>query len=201
MGPVLAWLAKPVGRFVFTGPTEAFFIHVKVAFVIGGLAALPVWIFQAWQFVGRALGIKARSLILGILPVALALFFLGTAIAVFAVMPAAMRFLLSYSSPTLQPMVSIGEYLSFLFWMIVGFGVFFQLPLVIVTLARFGAVNPSTLSQYRKHAIVGIFIAAAMLTPGPDIVSQLVLATPSYLLFEISLVIARRVYPKNETGQ
>jgi sec-independent protein translocase protein TatC len=169
-----------------------------VAFGLGGLAALPIWIYQAWRFIGRALHLKERSLMVGVFPAALALFFAGTAIAVFVVVPAAMKFLLGYSSPTLQPMISLTEYIAFLFWMIVGFGIFFQLPLVIVTLARFGVVDPKTLSRYRKHAVVAIFVAAAGLTPGPDIVSQLVLAVPSYLLFEISLIIARRVYKKEE---
>ena len=135
-------------------------------------------------------------MIAGILPVAMGLFFLGTAIAVFLVIPTAMKFLLGFGSPVLRPMISIGEYLGFLFWMVVGFGVFFQLPLVIVTLARFGVVNPKTLAQYRKHAVVGIFIAAAAMTPGPDIVSQVAMALPSYLLFEVSLLIARRLYRK-----
>ncbi len=179
---------------MFTGPTEAFFIHIKVAMTVGGILALPVWIYHLWRYIGRALGVKERTLVVGILPWGIALFFLGMAIAIFVVVPAAMRFLLSYSSPTLKPMISLSEYLSFLFWMILGFGLFFQMPLVIVTLARFGLVDPATFVKYRRHMIVAIFVAAAALTPGPDIVSQLVLAIPSYLLFEISLLIAKRVY-------
>jgi sec-independent protein translocase protein TatC len=185
-----------VGQFIFTAPTEAFFIHLQVAFTVGGLCALPIWIYQLWRYVGRALRLKERSVILGILPYALLLFFVGTAVAVLLVVPTAMRFLLSYGSPTLVPMISLSEYLSFIFWMVVGFGVFFQLPLVIVTLARFGLVDPKIFVSYRRHMVVGIFLVAAVLTPGPDIVSQLVLAVPSYVLFEISLIIAKRVYRK-----
>jgi sec-independent protein translocase protein TatC len=157
---------------------------------------VPVIVYEIWQFIGKALKVKERTIVVGVIPAALSLFFLGTVIAIFVVMPAAMRFLLSYGSTTLRPMISLSEYLSFLFWMVVGFGIFFQLPLVIVTLARTGLVNPKIFSQYRRHMIVLIFLVAAFLTPGPDIFSQLVLAVPSYVLFEISLLIAQRVYPK-----
>jgi sec-independent protein translocase protein TatC len=190
----LDWLARPVGQFIFTGPTEAFFAHMQVAFTMGGLAALPVWIYHVWRFAGRALKLRERSVIVGILPYALVLFFIGAAVAVFIVVPAAMKFLLNYGSPRLVPMISLREYLGFIFWMVMGFGVFFQLPLVVITLARFGIVDPNTFAGYRRHMIVGIFLAAAVLTPGPDLVSQLVLAVPSYLLFELSLIVARRVY-------
>ncbi|MCG3203560.1 MAG: Sec-independent protein translocase protein TatC [Elusimicrobia bacterium] len=183
-----------MGSFVFTKPTEAFFIQLKVACGVGGGMALPFWIFQLWRFVGKALKMRERTLFLGILPSALGLFFLGAAVALFVVVPAAMKFLLGYSSPTLQPMISLGEYVAFVFWMTLGFGLFFQIPLVIVALARLGFVDPILLVQYRKHVVLGIFVAAAALTPGPDIVSQLALAVPSYVLFELALILAKRVY-------
>ncbi len=196
MDRILEWLSRPVGQFIFTAPTEAFFVHLQVACTVGGLFALPIWVFHFWRFAGRALKLKERTIVLSILPYALALFFVGAAVALFVVVPLAVKFLLGYGSSRLVPMISLSEYLSFIFWMVVGFGVFFQLPLVIVTLARFGLVDPKTFVSYRRHMIVGIFLVAAVLTPGPDIVSQLVLAVPSYFLFEIALVIAKRVYPK-----
>lgn len=193
VGPILNWLAKPVGEFVFTAPTEAFFIHIKVALGAGCVSAFPVWVYQAWRFVGRALAIKERTLFIGVFPFAIGFFLIGSALALFVVTPAAVKFLLSYATPTLKPMISLSDYLSFVFWMIIGFGVFFQLPLVIVTLARTGVVAPESFAAYRKYVIVGIVLAAALLTPGPDVFSQMVLAVPSYLLFEVSLIIARRL--------
>lgn len=190
--PILNWLAKPVGEFVFTAPAEAFFIHVKVALGAGCVSAFPIWIYQLWKFIGRALEIRERTLLLRVLPYGIGLFFVGSVVSLFVVTPVAIKFLLSYASPTLKPMISLSDYLSFIFWMIIGFGVFFQLPLVVVTLARTGAVHPDTFATYRPHIIVAIFLAAALLTPGPDVFSQLVMAIPSYLLFEVSLVIARR---------
>ncbi len=151
---------------------------------------------QAWGFIGRALKLREQTLIRTIFPSAFALFFAGGALAFFVVVPAAVHFLLAYSSPILRPLISLSEYLSFLFWMIVGFGLFFQLPLVVIGLCHLGVVSPKTLGKYRRHVIVVIFIVAAFLTPGPDVFSQVVLAVPSYLLFEISLLISRRFSPK-----
>ncbi len=195
---ILNWLAAPVGEFVFTSPTEAFFIHIKIAFGVGCVLAFPIWIHQIWRFAGRALAVKERAWILSFLPFAIGLFFLGAAASLFLVTPAAIKFLLSYASPTLRPMISLSNYLSFVFWMIIGFGVFFQLPIVVVALAKTGVVAPETFSKYRRHVIVGIFFVAAFLTPGPDVFSQMVLAIPSYFLFEISLLIARRSAKKEK---
>jgi sec-independent protein translocase protein TatC len=189
-------LAKPVGQFIFTAPSEAFFIHLKVAFFAGSICAFPVWMFQAWSFVGHALQLRERVLLRTIFPFAFALFFAGGALSILVVVPAAVHFLLAYGSPTLKPMISLSEYLSFIFWMILGFGLFFQLPLVVIGLCRLGIVEPKTLASYRRHVFVGIFIVSAVLTPGPDVFSQTVLAIPSYLLFEISLLISRRFAQK-----
>ncbi len=191
--PILNWLAKPVGEFVFTTPSEALFIRFKIAGSVGVVVSFPFFIFQMWRFLAVALEKREKSLVLLAVPASIALFFIGMAIAVFGVAPVAVKFLLSFSSPELKPFISIESYLSFLFWMIIGFGVLFQLPLVIVALAAAGVVQAGTLSEYRRHIILAIFIAAAFLTPGPDFFSQLLLAIPAYLLFEISLLVARRV--------
>lgn len=193
---ILAWLAEPVGHFIFTAPSEAFFLHLKVAFFVGSLCALPVWMFQAWGFTGRALKLREKTVIRTIFPAAFVLFLLGAALALFVVIPAAVHFLLNYSSSVLRPLISLSEYLSFIFWMVLGFGLFFQLPLVVIGLCHMGVIHPDTLAQYRRHVIVAIFIVAAVLTPGPDVFSQTVLAVPSYLLFEVSLLISRRFAAK-----
>jgi sec-independent protein translocase protein TatC len=191
----LFWLAQPVGAFVFTSPAEAFLVRLKVAAGLGAFATFPFFLFQAWRFVEIALELRERTLIRAILPASCLLFYTGMALALFGVVPVAARFLIDFGGPYLRPMISFGAYLSFVIWMILGFGLFFQLPLGIVALSRAGIVNPWKLKLYRKHAVVFILVAAALLTPGPDIVSQMILALPSYLLFEGSLIIARRVSP------
>ena len=107
--PILAWLAKPVGSFIFTAPTEAFFVHLQVAFGLGTVLDVPVIIYEMWQFIGQGLRVPERRVIVSIIPAALTLFFVGMVIAVFLVVPAAMGFLLSYGSPTLRPMISLSE--------------------------------------------------------------------------------------------
>lgn len=191
--PILTWLAKPVGEFVFTGPTEALFIRFKIAGCVGVVCGFPFLLYQMWKFIDVALEKRERSLVVFAVPASSALFFLGMGIAVFGVAPMAMKFFMKFSSPQLRPFISIDSYLSFLFWMIVGFGVLFQLPLVVVALCAAGVIQAKTLSEYRRHIIVAIFIASAALTPGPDFFSQLLLGIPAYFLFELSVLIAYRV--------
>src|SRR5262249_28405582 len=144
------------------------------------------------RFIGVALEMRERTVVLSVVPASVVLFSIGMAIAIFVVIPIAVKFLMTYSSPELRPLISLSEYLSFVFWMIVGFGLFFQVPLVIVVLARMGVVDPSVLGRYRREAFVIILIVAAFLTPGPDVFSQLALSLPAYLLFEAALFISRR---------
>lgn len=194
--PALAYLAKPVGNFVFTSPAEAFLVRLQLAASMGVVLAFPFFLYQIWRFVEVALELRERSLVKAILPASCTLFYFGGLLAFFGVVPFAAHFLLAFSGPYLKPMISLDSYLSFVTWMIIGFGLFFQLPLAIVALSKAGIVNPWKLGLYRKHAVVAIFIISAVLTPGPDVISQMILAVPSYLLFEISLILARRVYPK-----
>jgi sec-independent protein translocase protein TatC len=189
--PLLTWLAKPIGHFVYTDPTEALFVRLKLAFGMGGVAAFPVLLFHVYRFVSVALKDREKTFIFFIIPFAIVLFLIGAGLSVFVVSPIAAKVLLSFSSPELIPMISVQAYLSFLFWMIVGFGALFQVPLFVVILCRAGVIKPATLASYRKHVLVGIFIISAVLTPGPDVFSQMVLALPAYLLFEISLLLVR----------
>jgi len=190
---VITWLARPVGTFIFTSPAEAFLSRMKVAAGCGVLLAVPIIVYQLWRFIEVALELRERTLIGSVLPASCVLFYFGASLALFGVVPLAAKFLLEFSSPHLQAMISLREYLSFVVWMTIGFGLFFQVPVAVVVLSRAGIINPWKLTAYRPHAIVLTLVAAAVLTPGPDIISQLLLAVPSYILFEISLVIARRV--------
>ena len=183
---------------MFTAPTEAFFVRLKIAVGAGFVIAFPVFLYQAWRFVEVALDFRERSLVVRVLPLSCLLFFAGMALALFGVVPLAVHFLLDFSSPHLRPMISLNAYLSFVVWMVVAFGLFFQLPLVVVVLCRAGVVTPDALASYRRQVIVAILILSAMLTPGPDVLSLLILSVPSYLLFEVSLAFARRFTPKNQ---
>lgn len=194
---VLAVLIRPVGRVVFTAPTEAFFIRLKVAALTGAFVSLPVILYEIWRFVSVGLTAAERRYTLALLPFSLLLFVGGGAFAFFAILPVGVRFLLSYQTETLVPMISIGAYTSFATAFVLAFGLVFQLPVVVLFLARIGVVTPAALAAGRRYALLGIVVLSAVLTPGGDLFSQLLMAGPTYLLYEASIWIARAVAPRS----
>lgn len=185
-----------VERVVFFAPAEALFIRIKVALLIGVFIGLPVILYQLWAFIGVGLTHIERRAVIGLLPPSMVLFLLGASFGLFVIMPVGVRVLLSYQTETLQPMLAVGPALSFLMAFVLAFGFVFQIPIVIVFLARLGLVSPATLASGRRYAIVGIVILSAVLTPGTDVVSQMLMAVPTYALYEISIWLARLVAPK-----
>jgi sec-independent protein translocase protein TatC len=115
----------------------------------------------------------------------------GGAFSLFVVTPYAINFLLSFARPGLQPMISIGSYIDFLLKFTVAFGLVFELPLALTLAARMGVVTPKTLARNRKYAVLGAFIAAAVLTPTPDAFNQMLMAGPLIILYEVGIVSAR----------
>lgn len=190
-GEALTWLARPVGGLVFLAPTEAFFTRFKLALFAGFLLALPVVVFQVWAFTARALGERVRRNIGFLIPASYVLFLSGVFLAVFVVVPAATRFLLAYGTENVTPLLSAAEYVSFVGSLAVAFGAVFQLPLVLLLLEKIGVVTRAGLAHQRRVVYFAGFVAAAMLTPGPDIISQLALAVPIAVLFELSLLVMR----------
>ncbi len=186
---IIGWLAGPAGGFVFFSPTEAFMVRLKIAGIAGLFLSVPLVIYEIWRFVGVALTPTEKKMTLQILPASYLLFVAGAATAWFAVIPAATRFLLAFSTPTLRPMLSIDAYVGFAGWLTMAFGAMFQLPLVVLFLVKIGAVAPGSLGAYRRHVLLGLAIVAGVLTPGPDIFSQMALLLPTYLLYEVSILI------------
>lgn len=182
---------------VFLGPAEAFLARLKVALLLGGILSSPVWLFQAWRFLGVAMTIGERKVLLLALPFSMALFFSGAAFAWFLVAPAGLKFLIGFGTGYLRPMISVHAALSFVLWLCLGLGLLFQLPVVLGALASWGIVTAHDLRRHRRHAVLGILVLAAIITPGPDVTSQLMLAAPTYLLFEISILISAFLQPKN----
>lgn len=189
---VISQLSKTIGLpFIFVHPTEAFFIKLKIALIVGLFLSVPFLIYEAWRFVGVALTIKERRWILGVLPVSYLLFCAGVALSWFVVLPAAAKFLVGFSSESLRPFLSIDAFVSFAAWMTLAFGSLFQLPIFVLFLVKMGIVDVHTISRYRPHVVAGLALLSAFLTPGPDPFTQLALLIPSYTLFELSLVIGR----------
>lgn len=185
-----------VNKVFFTAPAEALFIRMEIALLIGVFISLPIILYQLWMFIAVGLTHVERRTALGLLPPALVLFVLGAAFALFVIIPVGVKVMLSYQTETLQPWLTIGSVLSFVIAFIFAFGLVFEIPIVIVFLARMDLVSPATLAAGRRYAIVAILILSAVLTPGIDVFSQLLMAVPTYALYEMSIWLARLVAPK-----
>ncbi|MBI4374924.1 MAG: twin-arginine translocase subunit TatC [Elusimicrobia bacterium] len=185
---LLSWLSVPAGGLVFVAPTEALYTRLRVAVYAGFLLALPLILHQAWLFVARALEPIWRRSLAQLLPFSYLLFILGTVLALGLVAPAAMGFLISAGPEGVRPMISVGAYLDFLIGLSLAFGMLFQLPVVMLALNRAGALSRRKVSGLRRPIYLGLIAAAALLTPGPDVFSQVALSLPSIALFEMTLL-------------
>lgn len=179
-------------KLVFLAPAEAFWMHIKIAFVAGLILSLPVIFYQLWKFISPGLLQKERHYVVPFIFVATALFLVGAAFCFLIVLPFAMRFLLTYKvGDFLSPMLSIGRYVDFCLKFIIAFGAVFELPIAIVFFTRMGLVTPKTLAKNRKYAILAAFIVAALLTPTPDFFNQTLMAVPMIVLYEVGIIVSR----------
>ncbi|MBI2870276.1 MAG: twin-arginine translocase subunit TatC [Candidatus Omnitrophica bacterium] len=187
--PLLMYLARPVPRLVFIGPSEAFVARLKVAFMGGLILSMPLVLYHAGAFVWPALKDRERRLV-GASVWAVVLFFaLGVAFAFFLAVPVGLKFLMGFGGSVIEPMLSADRYLSFVGAMLLVFGIVFELPVLLVVLSRIGIVTPAFLRQKRAPVIVAIFIVAAIVTP-PDVVSQCLVAIPMILLYELGILLS-----------
>jgi sec-independent protein translocase protein TatC len=194
---------KGGGRMIFTALHEGFFTQIKVGFFAALCISFPIISMQIYKFVAPALYRNEKRAFLPFLIATPVLFTLGAAMVYYVVTPMAWNFFISFEMAAadgalaieIEPRIS--EYLSLIMRLIFAFGLAFELPVVLLLLARAGLVTPEGLAAKRKVAIVIAFVAAAVLTP-PDVVSQLLLALPIILLYEISVFGAKIIAPKDE---
>jgi len=173
-------------KMIFTNLPEAFFTYLKVSLLSGIMLASPVILFQIWMFIAPGLYSEERKLILPFVFLS-TLFFVGGALfGYFVVFPYGFQFFLSFASENIQAFPSMKEYLSFSSKLLLAFGIVFELPLFITLMARLGMVTPTFLKQNRKYAILLFFVGAAIITP-PDVVTQIMMAFPLMLLYELSI--------------
>jgi sec-independent protein translocase protein TatC len=189
------FLARPVTKLgyklVFTAPAEAFWVQMKVALICGLFIAAPGILYQVWAFIAPGLHSHERKYAVPFVVIGSLMFIAGGAFSLFVVTPYAIAFLLSYARETLQPMITLENHVDFLLKFTLAFGLVFELPLIITLLARMGVVTTKQLSKNRKYAILGAFIAGAVLTPTPDAFNQTLMAGPLILLYEVGIICAR----------
>jgi sec-independent protein translocase protein TatC len=196
-GPIYDFLALPLmkalpegTKMIATGVVTPFLVPVKVTALVALIIALPFVLYQAWAFVAPGLYSHEKRLVLPLVIASSVLFVLGIAFCYYFVFGKVFSFINSFAPQSITPAPDIEAYFSFVLTMFIAFGVTFEIPIVVVALARFGIVSVEQLKQARPYVIVGAFVIAAIVTP-PDVLSQLLLAIPMCLLYEVGLVFAR----------
>jgi len=174
---------------LITDPLEGFATRLKIAAYGGLFLASPVVLYQLWRFVTPGLEARERKFAIPFVLSAVGLFVLGGYIA-FLILPLGIHWLLGFVAPA-QPLIQLTEYMSFVFLLILAFGISFEFPLLLVSLAGVGILSSRQLSKARRAAILIAFIIAAVATPSQDPISQVVMAVPLYILYELSIVVIR----------
>ncbi len=190
---VLGFIIKPAGHLVFTTPGGGFSAVSTVAFVMSLIISSPYLVYHVWSFIASGLKPNERRFAYIFAPLSLLFFLSGVAFAYYAAIPLSYKFLMGFASENLTPMITVDNYLSFVANMVIAFGVTFEMPLIMAFFAKLGIASPEFLRQKRRHAIIILLIISAILTP-PDIVSQLLLAAPLIVLYELGVLFAGYFY-------
>jgi len=175
----------------FFSPIEAFTSQIKVAIFLGIIISFPFILYQTWAFIGPGLTRKERSVSLSYLASGMILFIIGNLFGYFILIPYGLRFLLSFGTEYLQPLMNVSKYLNFIIWSLLGSGFLFQLPLLLFFLMKLGIIDVDTVTKHRAEAIVVILILCAIITPTGDFFTLLLISVPLLLLFELSIFAAR----------
>ena len=196
------WIAEPlIGRLpagqtmIATDPAGGFIAPVKLALFAAIFVAAPWLLYQAWAFVAPGLYQREKKLALPLLGSAVTLFYSGCAFAYFVVLPSLFKFVINFTPEVIAVTPDASAYLDFVLVIFLAFGASFELPVALVILVLLGWVTPAQLKEARGYALVGIFVLAAIITP-PDVVSQLLLAIPMYLLYEAGIIASKWVSPR-----
>jgi sec-independent protein translocase protein TatC len=203
---IFSWLAEPLlaqlpqgSKLIATGVVSPFTTPLKLAFYFSLFIAMPYILTQLWGFVSPGLYKKEKRFAVPLLISSIILFYVGVAFAYFFVFPAAFHFFAGSAPDGVQMTPDINVYLDFALTMFLAFGIAFEVPVVVVLLTLTGLVSVQKLSEARGYVIIGIFVVAAVLTP-PDVLSQIMMAVPMWLLYEAGIIFARLLNRGSKSG-
>lgn len=184
-------------RLIFTNLPEMFIAYIKVALVAGIILAIPIIFYQLWMFLAPALFKKEKKYIIPFVLFSSILFAVGALFGYLVVFPYGFKFFVSFATEDIQALPSVKQYFSFAIRLLLAFGVVFEMPVVVLFLTKIGLITPDSMKKFRKFAILSSFILSAILTP-PDVATQLMMALPIIILYEISIVLSKTMYRKKE---
>ncbi len=179
-------------------PFGQLFLYFQVAIIVGFILSIPNFFYQMWKFISPALKSNERRYVTSIVFFSTFCFFCGVVFAYFVMLPLTLKFAAQFGSPSIENNFAIDEYFSIILSVILGAGLVFELPMLSFFLSKIGIITAGLMKKYRRHAIIVIMILAAVLTPGTDPVSQVILAVPLVFLYEISIFVAKISRKKSE---
>ena len=188
---IVAFLTEAAPQLYVMKPAEAFMIYVKIALWSGAVLTSPILAWEFWAFLVPAFTKREKRTLMLFVPASVLLFLAGLAFSYKLILPGGLQFLMAFSQGAVSPLWSLESYLDFVVLMVLPVGLFFNLPLVLLLLAKMGLVTSARLKQARRPVILLAFVVAAIITPTTDMVSQTLLAIPLIFLYEISLVLIR----------
>lgn len=201
---LLTWMQGPILPFlhghklVYTHPGDGFSILLQTSIIVGIVLALPVVVWQVYAFLSPALHRHEKRIAIPVILGAVLLFIGGAALAWYFVLPMTLRFLFNLGDKNFDQMITVSEYFGFVSSLVLAMGAVFELPIAILLLSFFGLVTPKFLAKFRRHAILGSYIAAAIITPGDLFITSIALMVPLYMLYELSIILSYVVVRRRE---
>lgn len=206
---VFAWLKHPLVLAMpktkdilhFTGPMEVLTAYMKVSFLLAAVLAGPFLFLQIWKFIGPSLPERTRKMVMPFFTASIVLFTSGLLFCYYLMMPAALEFLIGMGDGLATAMITVDDYISLVVFMLLGFGGVFELPLILILLERLGIITEKMLTKNRGPILIAILVIAAIVTPTPDPFSQMCMAGPMYVLFEVAIIIIKWMKKRDAANQ
>lgn len=205
---IFVWLKHPLmeampkgGDLHFLGPMEVFICYVKVSFLIAACVSAPYAFWQVWKFIGPALPETARRFVKPFFIASLILFAAGVVFCYVAMLPVTLEFLVGMADGLAVPLLSVDDYVDLVVFMLLAFGAAFQLPLAIIILEMLGIITVEMLTKNRRAIFLVILVIAAVVTPTPDPLTMMAMATPMYLMFEAAILVIKWTSRKRQAAQ